>query len=149
MVVAKPQSGVVYACPKGVYPRFDIRWKPLRIGFHDLESSCQQTRTPSSPKCIPQVGRLSREPGLCHHLSDAKSPFAKMDGSRPSLEREPLNVDDGTLVTSRFTEEERARIARARQQSNVVVITRPKALGYFSIAFIIVNRMVGEYVVTN
>jgi hypothetical protein len=75
-----------------------------------------------------------------------------MNGSRlgsDNTEREPLNVDDGTPVTSRFTEEERVRIARARQQSNVVVITRPKALGYSSIVFIIVNRMVGEYLVTN
>ena len=75
-----------------------------------------------------------------------------MNGSRlgsDNTEMEPLNVDDGTPVTSRFTEEERARITRARQQSNVVVITRPKALGYFSIVFIIVNRMVGEYIVTN
>lgn len=138
--------------PKGVYPRFDIRWKSLRTGFHDLESSYQQTRTPSSPKCIPQVRRLSREPGLRHHLSDARSPFAKMNRNRPGFdnrEMEPLNVDDGAVVNPRFTEEERARIARARQQSNVVVITRPKALGYFSIAFIIVNRMVGEYIVTN
>jgi hypothetical protein len=66
-----------------------------------------------------------------------------------NTEMELLNVDDGTPVTSRFTEEELARIARAKQQSNVVVITRPKALGYFSIVFIIVNRMVGESIVTN
>jgi hypothetical protein len=75
-----------------------------------------------------------------------------MDESRLSTantEMEPLNVDDGAPVTSRFTEEELARIARARQQPNVVVITRPKALGYFSIVFIIVNRMVGESIVTN
>ena len=62
---------------------------------------------------------------------------------------EPLNVDDGAPVTSRFTEEELARIARARQQPNVDVITWPKALGYFSIVFIIVNKMVGESIVTN
>jgi hypothetical protein len=37
-------------------------------------------------------------------------------------------------VNPRFTEEELARIARARQQSNAVVTTRPQALGYFSIA---------------
>jgi hypothetical protein len=85
-------------------------------------------------------------------LATLEAPFAKMNRNRPGFdnrEREPLNVDDGAVVNPRFTEEERARIARARQQSNVVVITRPKALGYFSIAFIIVNRMVGEYIVTN
>jgi hypothetical protein len=74
-----------------------------------------------------------------------------MNESRPgtaNADMEPLNVDDGAPVTSRFTEEELARIARARQQPNVVVTTRPKALGYISIVFIIVNRMVGESVVT-
>jgi hypothetical protein len=66
-----------------------------------------------------------------------------------NTEMEPLNVGDGAPVASRFTEEELARIARAKQQPNAVVTTRPKALGYVSIVFIIVNRMVGESVVTN
>lgn len=43
-----------------------------------------------------------------------------------------------------FTEDELARIERAKRASHTVVTTRPQSLGYVSIACIIINRMVGK-----
>lgn len=44
-----------------------------------------------------------------------------------------------------FTEEE---LAIAERSPNKVVTTRPSSLGYASIILIIVNRMVGSYIVS-